>query len=101
MSAIYGVHDPDEKLEMFDTMLFDCMERHVPLKGTKIIRPLTLWLKYQTGAVQLEERTIILILLQKIGNYSFICIILFFRKSQDSYVNIFIYIIALRLPKLY
>ena len=47
MSAIYGVDDPDEKLEMFDTMLFDCMERHVPLKGTKIIRPLTLWLKYQ------------------------------------------------------
>ena len=47
MSAIYGVHDPDEKLEMFDTMLFDCMERHVPWKGTKIIRPLTLWLKYK------------------------------------------------------
>ena len=47
MSAIYGVDDPDEKLEMFNTMLFDCMERHVPLKGIKIIRPLTLWLKYQ------------------------------------------------------
>ena len=47
MSAIYGVDDPDKKLEMFNIMLFDCMERHVPLKGTKIIHPLTLWLKYQ------------------------------------------------------
>ena len=47
MSAIYGVDDPDKKLEMFNIMLFDCMERHIPLKGTKIIRPLTLWLKYQ------------------------------------------------------
>ena len=41
MSAIYGV----DKLEIFNSMLFDCLKRHVPLKRVKISRPPAPWLK--------------------------------------------------------
>ena len=51
MSAIYGVDDPDKKLEMFNIMLFDCMERHVPLKGTKIHLRLKLTCRSLTSTI--------------------------------------------------
>ena len=45
MNTIYGVDDPDEKLEIFNTPLFNCIERHAPLKRTKMTRPPAPWLK--------------------------------------------------------
>ena len=41
---IYGVDDPEEKLEIFNSMLFECLERHAPLKRVKIT-PSAPWLK--------------------------------------------------------
>ena len=33
------VDDPEEKLEMFTNLITECIERHAPLKRTKITRP--------------------------------------------------------------
>ena len=45
MSIVYGVDDPDEKLELFNTIFLDCLERHAPMKRAKITRPPAPWLK--------------------------------------------------------
>jgi hypothetical protein len=38
------VDDPEEKLEMFTNLITECIERHAPLKRTKITRPPAPWL---------------------------------------------------------
>ena len=48
MSAVYGVDDPEEQLEMFNTMLLDCLNSHAPLRRVKITRPPAPWLQDQT-----------------------------------------------------
>ena len=48
MSAVYGVDDPEEQLEMFNTMLLDCLNSHAPLRRVKITRPPAPWLQGQT-----------------------------------------------------
>ena len=45
MNIVYGVDDPDEKLELFNTMFLNCLERHAPMKRAKITRPPAPWLK--------------------------------------------------------
>ena len=39
------VDDPEEKLEMFTNLITECIERHAPLKHTKITCPPALWLQ--------------------------------------------------------
>ena len=41
---IYAIEDPDEKLDIFNKLVGDCIERHAPLKRTKITRPPAPWL---------------------------------------------------------
>ena len=48
MSAIYGVDDPEEKLEMFNTMLLDCLNKPAPLRRIKITCPPAPWLQDQS-----------------------------------------------------
>ena len=43
-SVIQVVDDPEEKLEMFTNLITECIERHAPLKRTKITRPPAPWL---------------------------------------------------------
>lgn len=38
------MEDPDEKLELFNKLVTECIERHAPLKRTKITRPPAPWL---------------------------------------------------------
>ncbi len=38
-SVIQVVDDPEEKLEMFTNLITECIERHAPLKRTKITCP--------------------------------------------------------------
>ncbi|XP_028409262.1 uncharacterized protein LOC114531856 [Dendronephthya gigantea] len=64
MSIVYSVDDPDGKLELFNTMFSNCLERHVPMKRAKITRPPAPWLKdenikdlqVQRNKLQLETR---------------------------------------------
>ena len=39
LSIIYGVDDPNDKLDMFNTLVIECIENHAPLKRMKITRP--------------------------------------------------------------
>ena len=48
MKAVYGVDDPEEQLEMFNTMLLDCLNSHVPLRCVKITHPPVPWSQDQT-----------------------------------------------------
>ena len=36
---IYGIDDPDEKLEIFNDLLSECINNHAPLKRVKVTRP--------------------------------------------------------------
>ena len=44
-SIIHVADDSEEKLEMFTNLITECIERHAPLKRTKITRPPAPWLQ--------------------------------------------------------
>ena len=43
-NLVYSVEDPDEKLEIFNSLLRTCVDKHAPLRKTKITRPPAPWL---------------------------------------------------------
>ena len=43
-NLVYSVEDPDEKLEIFNSLLRTCVDKHAPLWKTKITRPPAPWL---------------------------------------------------------
>lgn len=43
-SVIYAIEDPNEKLEIFNNLLIQCIDRHAPLKRVKLTRPPAPWL---------------------------------------------------------
>ena len=45
LSAIYYSDDPDEQLETPNTLISECLERHVPLRKVHVTRPPALWMK--------------------------------------------------------
>ena len=44
LDIVYGIDDPDEKLEIFTTMFKSCLGKHAPLRRVKITRPPAPWL---------------------------------------------------------
>ena len=55
-AASFGVSDPDEKLEILSSLIKECIDRHVPLKLTKVTRPPAPWLKDPAIAELKEQR---------------------------------------------
>ena len=45
LSVIYYSDDPDEQLETPNTLISECLERHVPLRKVRVTRPPALWMK--------------------------------------------------------
>ncbi|XP_048590336.1 uncharacterized protein LOC5519158 [Nematostella vectensis] len=45
LSIVYSTSDPEMQLEMLNTLLRECIDRHAPLKRTKVTRPPSPWLK--------------------------------------------------------
>ena len=43
-SIIYCFYDPNDKLDIFNTLIIECIENHAPLKRMKITRPPAPWL---------------------------------------------------------
>ncbi len=43
-NLVYGIDDPDEKLEIFTSMFKSFLEKHAPLRRVKITRPPAPWL---------------------------------------------------------
>ncbi len=58
-SVIYGVADPDEKLDILNSLITECIERHAPLRRTKITRPPAPWLKDPTIQDLQEQRNVL------------------------------------------
>ena len=44
LNLVYGIDDPDEKLEIFTSMFKSFLEKHAPLRRVKITRPPAPWL---------------------------------------------------------
>ena len=55
-AASFGVSDPDEKLEILSSLIKECIDRHAPLKLTKVTRPPAPWLKDSAIAELKEQR---------------------------------------------
>ena len=56
IAASFGVSDPDEKLEIFSSLIKECIDRHAPLKLTKVTRPPAPWFKGPAIAELKEQR---------------------------------------------
>ena len=54
-AASFGVSDPDEKLKILSSLIKECINRHAPLKLTKVTHPLTQWLK-DSAIAELKEQ---------------------------------------------
>ncbi|PFX25164.1 hypothetical protein AWC38_SpisGene10187 [Stylophora pistillata] len=55
-AASFGVSDPDEKLEILSSLIKECIDKHAPLKLTKVTRPPAPWLKDPVIAELKEQR---------------------------------------------
>ena len=55
-AASFGVSDLDEKLKILSSLIKECIDRHAPLKLTKVTRPPALWLKDPAMAELKEQR---------------------------------------------
>ena len=55
-AASFGVSDLDEKLKILSSLIKECIDRHAPLKLTKVTRPPALWLKDPAMAEFKEQR---------------------------------------------
>ena len=45
-SIIYCFDDPNDKLDIFNSLIIECIENHAPLKRMKITRPPSPWLHH-------------------------------------------------------
>ena len=45
LSVVYALEDPNEKLDVFSGLILQCIERHAPLKRTRLTRPPAPWLQ--------------------------------------------------------
>lgn len=43
-SVVFGIDDPNEKLEIFTNLLLQCLDKHAPRKRVKVTRPPAPWL---------------------------------------------------------
>ena len=43
-NVVYGIDDPSEKLDIFNSLFKACWDKHAPLRRTKITRPPASWL---------------------------------------------------------
>ena len=55
-AASFGVFDPDEKLEILSSLIKECIDRHAPLKLSKVTRPPAPWFKGPAIAELKEQR---------------------------------------------
>ena len=44
LSVVFGIDDPNEKLEIFTNLLLQCLNKHAPRKRVKVTRPPAPWL---------------------------------------------------------
>ena len=58
-NVLYGVDDPNEKLDIFNSLFKSCWDKHAPLRRTKITRPLASWLnKTDIRKLQTEQNVL-------------------------------------------
>ena len=47
LSLVYAMESPDEKLDVLNTLITDCIDRHDPLRRVKVTRPPAPWMQSQ------------------------------------------------------
>ena len=50
-SLIYAFDDVETKLDIFNSLILDCINKHAPLKKIKVTRPLSPWM--QSGKIRI------------------------------------------------
>ena len=45
LSLVYAMESPDEKLDVLNTFITDCIDRHAPLRRVKVIRSPAPWMQ--------------------------------------------------------
>ena len=45
LSIVYSTEDPDMQVDLLSSLIRECIDRHAPLKHTKLTRPPTPWMK--------------------------------------------------------
>ena len=53
LNIVYAVESPDEMVDLLNTLIVECVDRHAPLKRVKITRPPAPWL-HATDIGQLQ-----------------------------------------------
>lgn len=56
-STVYGVGEPNQKLDVFNSLFKSCLDRHAPLCRTKITRPPAPWLNEEEIRKLQRERS--------------------------------------------
>ena len=44
-STVYAMEDPEDNLDIFNSLVTECIDRHAPIKRIKCTRPPAPWLK--------------------------------------------------------
>ncbi|CAB3988515.1 Hypothetical predicted protein [Paramuricea clavata] len=55
-NIVYGIDDPDQQLDIFNSLIKDCLDRHAPLRRSKITRPPAPWLNHSDVKQLQKER---------------------------------------------
>lgn len=58
-NVVYGVDDPSEKLDIFNSLFKSCWDKHAPLRRTKITRPPASWLNKEDIRKLQAERNVL------------------------------------------
>jgi exonuclease III len=56
LNLVYSTEEPDDKLHLFNELIKSCLDRHAPLRKTKITRPPAPWLKTEDMRQLKNER---------------------------------------------
>ena len=52
---MYAFEDPDDQVSALNTMVLECLDRHAPLRRTKLTRPPAPWL-HEPNIISLQKK---------------------------------------------
>jgi len=69
-NVVYSIDDPNEKVDIFNSLFKSCLDKHAPLRRTRITRPPAPWLNKEDIRKLQNERNVLRHLAHKINSAS-------------------------------